>query len=112
MKKSCLMLTCFLGAIAARTADDGLLQSKVYRRIKADVDRIRMIDTHEHLGSEAAYLKRPPDALPDWIKRMRRRFLDRHVPKGADGQVVRVAGRFALVSAAGELAAVGIFEST
>ncbi len=44
------------------------------------------------------------DALPDDLKLRRRAFLDRHVPKGADGQVVRVAGRFALVAAAGELA--------
>jgi len=34
----------------------------------------------------------------------RRRWLERHLPAGADGQVARVAGRFALVAAAGELA--------
>src|SRR4051794_3235041 len=31
-------------------------------------------------------------------------FVDEHCPTGADGQVRRVAGRFGLVAAAGELA--------
>ena len=38
------------------------------------------------------------------IKPYRARWLEAHVPSGADGQVRRVADRFALVAAAGELA--------
>ncbi|GAC1621119.1 MAG: hypothetical protein NVS9B10_03540 [Nevskia sp.] len=44
------------------------------------------------------------DTLPETIRTLRRAFLARHVPKGVDGQVVRVAGRIALIAAAGELA--------
>lgn len=44
------------------------------------------------------------DTLPDAIRALRRAFTDRHVPKGIDGQVSRVAGRLALIAAAGELA--------
>ncbi|WP_022974896.1 DUF927 domain-containing protein [Nevskia ramosa] len=44
------------------------------------------------------------DTLPDAIRALRNDFTDRHVPKRIDGQVARVAGRFALVAAAGELA--------
>lgn len=38
------------------------------------------------------------------IKKLRRLFLDSCMPDGADGQVSRVADRFALVAAAGEIA--------
>lgn len=49
------------------------------------------------------------DTLADELRKARRAFLDQRIPKGADGQVARVAGRFALVAAAGELAtALGI----
>lgn len=44
------------------------------------------------------------DTLPDAIRALRRAFTERHVPKGIDGQVSRVAGRLALIAAAGELA--------
>lgn len=44
------------------------------------------------------------DTLPDAIRELRRAFTDRHLPRGIDGQVSRVAGRLSLVAAAGELA--------
>ncbi|WP_022977023.1 DUF927 domain-containing protein [Nevskia ramosa] len=44
------------------------------------------------------------DTLPDAIRTLRRAFTDRHVPKGIDGQVSRVAGRLSVIAAAGELA--------
>jgi putative DNA primase/helicase len=44
------------------------------------------------------------DALADAVRAGRRRWIESNCPKGADGQVVRVAARFALVAAAGELA--------
>lgn len=44
------------------------------------------------------------DSLPGKLKAARAAFLTAHVPAGADGQVKRVAARFALVGAAGELA--------
>lgn len=44
------------------------------------------------------------DELPGGIASLRETFLKAAVPEGADGQVSRVASRFALVAAAGELA--------
>ncbi len=44
------------------------------------------------------------DTLADDLRQSRRTFIERRIPQGADGQVVRVVGRFALVAAAGELA--------
>lgn len=49
-------------------------------------------------------VQRNADALPTRLRREREEFLRRHVPAGADGQVKRVAARFALVASAGELA--------
>jgi putative DNA primase/helicase len=45
-----------------------------------------------------------PAALNDALKKLRARFIAEHLPDGADGQVRSVAGRFALIGAAGELA--------
>jgi uncharacterized protein (DUF927 family) len=39
------------------------------------------------------------------VKEMRRAWVEKNLPAGADGQVSRVAAKFALVAAAGELAA-------
>ena len=48
-------------------------------------------------------------ALVDSVTKARAEWLTRHLPPGADGQVSRVAARFALTAAAGELAgAIGI----
>ncbi len=43
------------------------------------------------------------DGITHEVKSTIRRFLDMHCPTHSDGQVVRVAGRFALAAAAGEL---------
>ncbi len=43
--------------------EDPVARSEAYRRIKSEVDRILLIDTHEHLVSEEEYLKRPADFL-------------------------------------------------
>lgn len=43
-------------------------------------------------------------SLPDFIKDGIQQFVDKYVPRGAAGQVLRVARRFALVAVAGELA--------
>ncbi|MEM9626686.1 MAG: DUF927 domain-containing protein [Pseudomonadota bacterium] len=45
------------------------------------------------------------DHSMDAVVESRKRWLAHHLPENADGQVRRVAGRFALVAAAGELAA-------
>lgn len=44
------------------------------------------------------------DTLPDVLRAQRDTFRTAHLPKSASGQSLRVAGRFALVAAAGELA--------
>lgn len=43
--------------------------------------------------------------VPALVRRLETRFFESHVPRDAGGQVKRVAGAFALVAAAGELAA-------
>ena len=45
-----------------------------------------------------------PDELSDCVGSARTEFMTKHVPEGASGQVLSVAGRFALVAAAGTLA--------
>ena len=52
-----------------------------------------------------ARLVEQPHDLCEVFKKARKEWLDDYLPKGADGQVHRVAGRFALAAAAGELAA-------
>lgn len=52
-----------------------------------------------------AGLAEDPDDAAGAVREAQRRFVGEHVPAGADGQVRRVADRFALVAAAGELAA-------
>lgn len=52
-----------------------------------------------------AELVRDPDAAAEAVRAAQWAFVAGHVPAGADGQVRRVADRFALVAAAGELAA-------
>jgi uncharacterized protein (DUF927 family) len=47
-----------------------------------------------------------PDALADSVGRARTEFMAEYVPEGASGQVLSVAGRFALIAAAGTLATV------
>lgn len=63
----------------------------------------------EHYGHAArAFIEKvaaDPLAVADKVSSHRQKFLAAHVPAGADGQVSRVAVRFALAGAAGELAA-------
>lgn len=45
-----------------------------------------------------------PAALAETLRNMRQKFLDEHLPEGADGQVISICKLFALIAAAGELA--------
>lgn len=64
----------------------------------------------EHYGTAArAFLAEVTgrlDAVHDAVAGFKADFVKEHCPAGADGQVSRVAARFALVAAAGELATV------
>ncbi len=52
-------------------------------------------------------LAKDPEAMRAQIGKLRLQFVQEVVPQGADGQVNRVADRFALLAAAGELATAG-----
>ncbi|NUB09722.1 DUF927 domain-containing protein [Azospirillum sp. Vi22] len=72
--------------------------------------RLRMA-TEMHRGHAAyAFLERVTagdlDALAEAVRAACERWRINHLPHGADGQVQRAAGRFALIAAAGELATV------
>ncbi len=43
--------------------DATIVQTDTYRRLKGQIDQIRLLDTHEHLPSEAQRLKQPADCL-------------------------------------------------
>jgi uncharacterized protein (DUF927 family) len=62
----------------------------------------------QHYGHAARQfleaLASAPDAAAQAASQFHGEFLAEHCPKGADGQIERVAGRFALVAAAGEMA--------
>jgi uncharacterized protein (DUF927 family) len=68
--------------------------------------------THHYYGTAArAFLDKltseratDPDGLAAYIADIRRRYLEELAPDGADGQVISVATRFALIATAGELA--------
>ena len=70
-------------------------------------DRIKLA-TKAHSGHAArVFLENITsrfDGLADAVRAGKRRWTDENLPTGADGQVARVAGRFALIAAAGELA--------
>jgi uncharacterized protein len=55
--------TVFLLVAGLPAGDAAIQQTDVYRRLKAQIDQIRLVDTHEHLHSEAARLKEPADCL-------------------------------------------------
>ncbi|MFC7691306.1 DUF927 domain-containing protein [Paeniroseomonas aquatica] len=71
-------------------------------RMKADAGRCYGTAGPEFLRRILA----DPGAAAAAVAEFRRVFLAAHVPKGADGQVARVAGRFAIIAAGGELARV------
>jgi uncharacterized protein (DUF927 family) len=56
------------------------------------------------LAALTAELSTGREILFSALRDRRRAFLEQHVPKDASGQVLSIAGRFALVAAAGELA--------
>ena len=64
--------------------------------------------TDKHVGHAArAFLTaitKDPKAVAAGVKAARDEWLNEHLPQGADGQVSRVAARFGLIAAAGELA--------
>ena len=81
------------------------------RRTGAFADELRDIARLHHGHAARVFLQKltehratSPDKLRDTLNSLRDAFLDRHVPKGATGQVRSVAGRFALIATAGELA--------
>jgi len=62
---------------------------------------------HHHGTAARAFIHKlatEPDTLTHWADGTRRHFASTVVPADADGQVKRVADRFAIVAAAGELA--------
>ncbi len=78
---------------------------------EALVRALRDATTHSYGTPIRAFLSALTDDLAGnregllrGLQDQRRAFVDRHVPAGAAGQVLSVAGRFALVAAAGELA--------
>lgn len=63
----------------------------------------------EHYGTPAReYLREltslPLSELTERTRKLRETFIAEHIPQGSDGQARRVAGRFALIAAGGELA--------
>lgn len=71
-------------------------------------DRIKAAATTCYGTAGPAFLRTLVDdmeAAADAVRGFRNDFLTQHVPAGADGQVARVADRFALIAAGGELAA-------
>ena len=77
----------------------------------AFADELRDIARLHHGHAARVFLQKltehratSPDKLRATLNSLRDAFLDRHVPEGATGQVRSVAGRFALIAAAGELA--------
>jgi len=76
-------------------------------RPKALADAIKDAVTPHNGAAGAAWLEivvRDRGKLADIIADGMRQFVGEHAPEGAEGQVLRVAGRFGLVAVAGELA--------
>lgn len=59
---------------------------------------------HAFLAALGDELCSKRDEVLGWLGDQRKQFGKKHVPAGASGQVLSVAGRFALIAAAGELA--------
>jgi predicted TIM-barrel fold metal-dependent hydrolase len=64
--------------------------SKVYRQLKKDIDQIRLIDTHEHLSNEDAYLRRPADFLIRMLHYVESDLISAGMPRATGGQPLRV----------------------
>jgi uncharacterized protein (DUF927 family) len=76
---------------------------------RAFADRMKADSARHHGTAGPEFLRRVvahPEAAKEAVAEFRRDFLARQVPAGADGQVARVADRFAIIAAGGELARV------
>ncbi len=60
---ACLALGAFVAAGSAQVGAQSVRDTDLYRRIRSEVDKIWIVDTHEHLADEETYLKRPADFL-------------------------------------------------
>jgi len=58
-----LVLTALSTILTTRAADWPVQKTAVYQLLKNRVDQIQLVDTHEHLPSEADYLKGSVDFL-------------------------------------------------
>ncbi|MHB1927658.1 MAG: DUF927 domain-containing protein [Leptospirillum sp.] len=70
-------------------------------------DRLKTATSMYHGTAFRAYLEAltsKKEIVSEFVRQGRMDFIKTHVPQGAEGQVVRVAERFALVAIAGELA--------
>lgn len=74
------------------------------RRIKDASSRYYGTPIRAFLAGVIARLSQDKDSLHDWLSKRRAEFVARHVPAGATGQVLSVAGRFSLIASGGELA--------
>ena len=58
--------------------------TNTYKRIKAEIDKIRVVDTHEHLRGEPGYLNHGPkdffDLVGDYYNASDKRYLDPDLP--------------------------------
>jgi predicted TIM-barrel fold metal-dependent hydrolase len=77
--------------VSAASAETGpVTGSKVYHQLKKDVDQIRLIDTHEHLSNEDAYLKRPADFLARMLHYVESDLISAGMPRASGGKPLRV----------------------
>ncbi|MBE3123289.1 MAG: hypothetical protein IMZ65_00625, partial [Planctomycetes bacterium] len=58
-----LALATLVIAGSAQAGAQSIRDTDLYRRIRSEVDKIWIVDTHEHLPNEEDYLKRPADFL-------------------------------------------------
>ena len=70
------------------------------RHLRLAADRLKGAPARVFLAAIAE----SPDEVAETVRLARQRWLEEHVPLGVDGQVSRVARRFGLLAAAGELA--------
>jgi putative DNA primase/helicase len=78
---------------------------------QAFADHVRQVSATYYGTAGSAFLSRlvslraeNEEHIRDWIAEQRKQFMRDFVPTGADGQVLSVANRFALIAAAGEMA--------
>ena len=60
---TCCILIVLMVCVPQWTRAQSIKDTDVYRRLQHAIDRIWIVDTHEHLGSEEDYLKKPVDFL-------------------------------------------------